>query len=90
MRIEILVFTLCKSLTDMLQTLEIYQYVEIFGHRLSLTFWPLVVRAHGLQRLRVEKSWRPVVMVTVGNNQCHELNLGCDGQNPNLKQCFQL
>ncbi|KAN0091511.1 hypothetical protein V8E55_005077 [Tylopilus felleus] len=48
-----------------------------------------VVRAHGLQHVRAEKTWRPIVAVTVGDHQCHELNLGCDGQNPNLKQCFQ-
>ncbi|KAF8444996.1 hypothetical protein L210DRAFT_3531682 [Boletus edulis BED1] len=48
-----------------------------------------VLRAHGLQHLRAEKSWRPIVTVTVGDHQCHELNLGCDGQNPNLKECFQ-
>ncbi|KAF8554755.1 hypothetical protein OG21DRAFT_1508501 [Imleria badia] len=49
-----------------------------------------VVRAHGLQQLRAERSWRPIVTVTVGDHhQHHELNLGCDGQNPNLKQCFQ-
>ena len=51
---------------------------------------PPVVRAHGLQQLRAERSWRPIVTVTVGDHQCHELNLGCDGQNPNLKQGFQL
>ena len=51
---------------------------------------PTVVRAHGLQHVRAEKSWRPIVAVTVDGHQCHELNLGCDGQNPNLKQCFQL
>ncbi|KAG9309315.1 hypothetical protein JVU11DRAFT_10803 [Chiua virens] len=48
-----------------------------------------IVRAHGFQRLRAEKSWRPIVTVTVGDHQCHELSLGCDGQNPNLKQPFQ-
>ncbi|KAF8838514.1 hypothetical protein BDN67DRAFT_933660 [Paxillus ammoniavirescens] len=47
-----------------------------------------VVRAHGLEHLRTEKSWRPIVTVAVGDHQCHELNLGSDGQNPNLKQCF--
>ncbi|KAH0828139.1 hypothetical protein J3R83DRAFT_3827 [Lanmaoa asiatica] len=48
-----------------------------------------IVRAHGLQHLRAERSWRPIVTVTVGDHQRHELSLGCDGQNPNLKQCFQ-
>ncbi|KAF9227051.1 hypothetical protein BS17DRAFT_774855 [Gyrodon lividus] len=48
-----------------------------------------VVRTHGLQHLRALKSWRPVVAVAVGDHQCYELDLGCDGQNPNLKKCFK-
>ncbi|KAH7906824.1 hypothetical protein BJ138DRAFT_1071217 [Hygrophoropsis aurantiaca] len=50
-----------------------------------------VIRAQGLQYLRPEKlPWRPIVSFVVDEHQCHELNLGCDGQNPNLKQPFIL
>ncbi|KAI9571545.1 hypothetical protein HD554DRAFT_2071470 [Boletus coccyginus] len=71
-----------------LQILVIYRYA---CHRflVLLLTSPLVVRAHGLQHVRAEKSWRAIVTVTVGDHQCHELSLGCDGQNPNIKQCFQ-
>ncbi|KAF9236320.1 hypothetical protein BU15DRAFT_64050 [Melanogaster broomeanus] len=48
-----------------------------------------IVRAHGLHHLRAGKSWRPIVTVAVGDRQCYEWYLGCDGQNPNLKECFE-
>ncbi|KII93001.1 hypothetical protein PLICRDRAFT_35169 [Plicaturopsis crispa FD-325 SS-3] len=47
-----------------------------------------VVRAHGLHFLRPEKSWRPIVEVAAGEHQRRETVLGCDGQNPNLKDPF--
>ncbi|KAH7910097.1 hypothetical protein BJ138DRAFT_1065884 [Hygrophoropsis aurantiaca] len=52
-----------------------------------------LIRAQGLQYLRPEKlPWRPIVNLVVDEHpsQCHELSLGCDGQNPNLKQPFIL
>ncbi|GBE77175.1 hypothetical protein SCP_0100470 [Sparassis crispa] len=49
--------------------------------------WHLtIVCTKGLQFVRPEKSWRPIVSVFVmGNEQTHETILGSDGQNPNLK-----
>lgn len=45
-----------------------------------------VVRTQGVLFLRPEKSWRPIVTVTiVETGQTLETILGCDGQNPNLK-----
>ncbi|KAI0931091.1 hypothetical protein AcW2_000050 [Taiwanofungus camphoratus] len=45
-----------------------------------------VVRTQGLLFIRPEKSWRPIVaVVVVGRDQTQEIVLGCDGQNPNLK-----
>ncbi|KAG2747055.1 hypothetical protein P692DRAFT_20570693 [Suillus brevipes Sb2] len=49
-----------------------------------------VLRAHGHQPLRPEKSWRPTVSVVVDQYQCYEVNLGCDGQNPNLRERFMM
>ncbi|KAH7889056.1 hypothetical protein F5I97DRAFT_1935422 [Phlebopus sp. FC_14] len=57
----------------------------------SHTPWvQLFVRAQGLQYLRAEKSWRPIVTVVVNEHQRHEVQLGCDGQNPNLKRSMLL
>ncbi|KAG1767438.1 hypothetical protein EDD22DRAFT_875865 [Suillus occidentalis] len=47
-----------------------------------------ILRAQGHQPLRPEKSWRPTVSVVVDQHQCYEVNLGCDGQNPNLRERF--
>ncbi|KAG2338896.1 hypothetical protein BDR05DRAFT_992331 [Suillus weaverae] len=47
-----------------------------------------VIRAQGYQPLRPEKSWRPIVSVVVDQHQHYEVNLGCDGQNPNLRERF--
>ena len=65
-------------------------FETLFPGRIFLLTLPLVVRAHGFQHVRAEKSWRPIVTVTVGDYQYHELNLGCDGQNPDLRECFRL
>ncbi|KIJ60040.1 hypothetical protein HYDPIDRAFT_170453 [Hydnomerulius pinastri MD-312] len=51
-----------------------------------LNTMPMLLSVH----LRMEKSWRPIVTVAVGDHQCCELILACDGQNPNLKQSFKL
>ncbi|KAG2148700.1 uncharacterized protein EDB93DRAFT_1144346 [Suillus bovinus] len=40
--------------------------------------------------LRPEKSWRPIVSVVVDQHQRYEVNLGCDGQNPNLRERFMM
>ncbi|KAG1738035.1 hypothetical protein EDB19DRAFT_1895734 [Suillus lakei] len=50
----------------------------------------MVIRAQGYQPLRPEKSWRPVVSVVVDEYQRYEVNLGCDRQNPNLRECFMM
>ncbi|EJF67498.1 hypothetical protein DICSQDRAFT_165322 [Dichomitus squalens LYAD-421 SS1] len=53
--------------------------------------WHLtVVRTRGLTFLRPEKSWRPIVSVSIVDRNRdhglpHEVVLGCDGQNPNLR-----
>ncbi|KAI0352199.1 hypothetical protein OH77DRAFT_1498079 [Trametes cingulata] len=52
--------------------------------------WHLtVVRTRGLLFVRPEKSWRPIVSLSVvdsGHEQpLPDIVLGCDGQNPNLK-----
>ncbi|KAG1772588.1 hypothetical protein EV702DRAFT_1133410 [Suillus placidus] len=49
-----------------------------------------VIRAQGYQPLRPEKSWRPIVSVVVDKHQSYEVNLGCDGQNPNLRERFMM
>lgn len=49
-----------------------------------------MLRAQGHQPLRPEKSWRPTVSVVVDQHQCYEVNLGCDGQNPNLRERFMM
>lgn len=59
---------------------------NLFTHNYAIT----VIRAQGYEPLRPEKSWRPIVSVVVDEHQCHEVNLGSDGQNPNLKERFIL
>ncbi|KAG1735994.1 hypothetical protein EDB19DRAFT_1722862 [Suillus lakei] len=49
-----------------------------------------VIRAQGYQSLRSENSWRPIVSVVVDEHQRYEVNLGCDGQNPNLRERFMM
>ncbi|KAK7686479.1 hypothetical protein QCA50_010075 [Cerrena zonata] len=49
-----------------------------------------IVRTQGIAFIRPEKSWRPIVSVTIGGQHTHEIILGCDGQNPNLKTPFPL
>ncbi|THU85448.1 hypothetical protein K435DRAFT_843269 [Dendrothele bispora CBS 962.96] len=56
-----------------------------------------VLRAQGLQRLHKDKSWRPIVCVSVDGsagqeNHCpmFETVLGIDGQNPNQKETYWL
>ncbi|KIM77105.1 hypothetical protein PILCRDRAFT_77105, partial [Piloderma croceum F 1598] len=48
-----------------------------------------VIRSQGLAPLRPEKGWRPIITVTF-DHQHHEVVLGSDGQNPNLKRPFYL
>ncbi|KAI0640328.1 hypothetical protein C8Q77DRAFT_1086012 [Trametes polyzona] len=58
--------------------------------------WHLtVIRTRGLSFVRPEKSWRPIVSVTVvdeghDHGLPHEVVLGCDGQNPNLKSVIPI
>ncbi|TFK56350.1 hypothetical protein OE88DRAFT_1640322 [Heliocybe sulcata] len=48
--------------------------------------WRLtVVRAYHFERLKQEKSWRPIVQLSVHQEPVQEVMLGVDGQNPNLK-----
>ncbi|KAI0749014.1 hypothetical protein BC629DRAFT_1598971 [Irpex lacteus] len=50
-----------------------------------------VVSTQGIQFLRPERSWRPIVGVTVvDHDRTHETVLGCDGRNPNLKAPIEL
>ncbi|KAI0696892.1 hypothetical protein C8T65DRAFT_663130 [Cerioporus squamosus] len=58
--------------------------------------WHLtVLRTRGLQFVRPEKSWRPIVSISVVDKNRdhglpHEVVLGCDGQNPNLKSVIPI
>ncbi|KAF7297129.1 hypothetical protein MIND_00945800 [Mycena indigotica] len=51
-----------------------------------------IVRAHGLQLMRPERSWRPIVTIEVDKTGAlfHETVLGSDGQNVNMKDVFRL
>ena len=55
---------------------------------------PTVIRTRGLTYVRPEKSWRPVVKVTVvdgGHDYAlPDVALGSDGQNPNLKSVIPM
>lgn len=45
-----------------------------------------VVRTEGVLFARSDRSWRPRVAVSiVGTAHCYSTDLGCDGQNPNMK-----
>ncbi|TFY50587.1 hypothetical protein EVG20_g11437 [Dentipellis fragilis] len=46
----------------------------------------LVLRSQNFRSLRPEKAWRPIVTIDVEEHHSHEIVLGVDGQNPNLKQ----
>ncbi|KAG6852247.1 hypothetical protein C0991_001597, partial [Blastosporella zonata] len=51
------------------------------------------VRAHGMRLMRPGKtwqSWRPIITVEIDEHHCHETVMGIDGQNPNLKERFEL
>lgn len=81
--------SLCRLLTPWLftdrSTAGSNRQPETFStHNYAIT----VVRAQGYQPLRPEKSWRPIVSVVVDDHQSYEVNLGCDGRNPNLKERF--
>ncbi|KAI0312830.1 hypothetical protein OF83DRAFT_1086747 [Amylostereum chailletii] len=45
----------------------------------------LILRSKNWQHLRPEKAWRPIVTLDVDGGPAHELCLGSDGQNPNLR-----
>lgn len=50
----------------------------------------LVLRATQWQHLRPEKAWRPIISLSLdspssSSSLAHELTLGTDGQNPNLR-----
>ncbi|KAL0952032.1 hypothetical protein HGRIS_008676 [Hohenbuehelia grisea] len=40
--------------------------------------------------MRSEKAWRPIVTVDVDKHVQHELRMGIDGQNPNLKSVIEI
>ncbi|KAI0756048.1 hypothetical protein C8Q80DRAFT_1126102 [Daedaleopsis nitida] len=67
--------------------------------KMSMTFedpWLVtVVRTRGLDYIRPEKAWRPIVTLSVldGDREHglpHEVVLGSDGQNPNLKSVIPI
>ncbi|OJT05628.1 Deubiquitination-protection protein dph1 [Trametes pubescens] len=54
-----------------------------------------MIRTRGLLFVRPEKSWRPIVTISVqeeghDHGLPHEIVLGSDGQNPNLKSAIQI
>jgi hypothetical protein len=49
-----------------------------------------IIRSEGTHALRPERGWRPIVTVDVDHHPQHEVQLGSDGQNPNLKLPFRL
>ncbi|KAI0687977.1 hypothetical protein BC835DRAFT_1419527 [Cytidiella melzeri] len=50
-----------------------------------------VVSIQGIKFVRPERSWRPIVSITVvEHDRKHETVLGCDGRNPNLKAPIEL
>ncbi|TRM67098.1 hypothetical protein BD626DRAFT_484742 [Schizophyllum amplum] len=51
-----------------------------------------VVRAEGLKTLRPEKKWKPIITLDVDqlSGGHRETVLGCDGQNPNLKELLHI
>nr|GAT50271.1 predicted protein [Mycena chlorophos] len=49
-----------------------------------------VVRVHGMQLMRPERSWRPIVTIEVDDHALTETLLGSDGQNVNLRDVRQL
>ncbi|KAF7307668.1 hypothetical protein MKEN_01126700 [Mycena kentingensis (nom. inval.)] len=49
-----------------------------------------ILRAHGMQLMRPERSWRPIVVVEVGHSTPYETTLGSDGQNVNQRDAFRV
>jgi hypothetical protein len=49
-----------------------------------------VIRAQGLSFLRPERSWRPIITISVDEYEYCETVLGTDGQNPNQKALLNL
>ncbi|KAG5732599.1 hypothetical protein E4T56_gene16874 [Termitomyces sp. T112] len=48
-----------------------------------------VIRMQGMRLMRPERAWRPIITVEIDKHS-HEVIMGVDGQNPNLKQPFKL
>jgi len=46
----------------------------------------LILLSQHWQHLRPEKAWRPIICLELDGRPCHELILGVDGQNPNLRE----
>ncbi|KAJ8596561.1 hypothetical protein M405DRAFT_856326 [Rhizopogon salebrosus TDB-379] len=67
---------------------EVLPHMQCMGEIESRPWVFTIIRARGYQPLRPEKSWRPIVSVVVDEHSHYEVNLGCDGQNPNLKERF--
>ena len=72
-----------------LQLVELTWSVYDLARISSLTS-TIVLRSENHRLLRPEKAWRPIITVDVGGHHVHELTLGTDGQNPNLRQPFVL
>ena len=77
---------------SLLQSVASHWYVVLLRLRMLVSDSARgpVVRTRGLLFVRPEKSWRPIVSISVVDNDHdhglpHEVTLGCDGQNPNLK-----
>ena len=51
-----------------------------------------MVRGEGFKGLRPEKKWKPIVTLDVDqlSGGHRETVLGCDGQNPNLKELLRM
>lgn len=66
--------------------------LQVSAKRLNNTLWTLVIRTKGLHFIRpdLKKSWRPIVTLVVDSQHHHEIVLGVDGQNPNLRAPFCL
>ena len=63
------------------------------GSDCPLSVWGFtVVRGEGFKGLRPEKKWKPIVTLDVDqlSGGHRETVLGCDGQNPNLKELLRM
>ncbi|KAG6915177.1 hypothetical protein DXG01_012861, partial [Tephrocybe rancida] len=49
-----------------------------------------IVRTQGMRFMRPERSWRPIIIVAIDKYQSHEIVMGVDGQNPDLKQHLEV